>query len=77
VARRRGNWQVENAAKYFSVVSGHKRRIADPHLEIQLCQQSLEPAGIFGCLHIHSQLNSSHLQVNNRRELQLALKLYF
>jgi hypothetical protein len=56
---------------YFSVVSAHNRGIADPHLEIQLCQQSLEPAGIFGRLPPHS-----HLQANNRRELQPALKLY-
>src|SRR6266481_6264275 len=38
--------------------------IADPHLESQLCQQSLEPAGISGRLHPHSYVDSSQLQIS-------------
>src|ERR1700704_449503 len=38
--------------------------IADPHLKTQLCQQSLEPAGISGRLHPHSYLDSSQLQIS-------------
>ena len=40
------------------------RGIADPHFETQLCQQSLEPAGISGSLHPHSHVHSSLLQVS-------------
>src|SRR5712691_3017391 len=40
------------------------RWIADPHLKTQLCQQSLEPAGIPGRLHPHSHVDSSPLQVS-------------
>src|SRR5258708_13238529 len=40
------------------------RWIADPHFETQLCQQSLEPAGISGPLHPHSPVDSSQLQVS-------------
>src|SRR5260370_41580577 len=40
------------------------RWIADPHFETQLCQQSLEPAGISGRLHPLSHVDSSQLQVS-------------
>src|ERR1700688_1492544 len=40
------------------------RWIADPHLKTQLCQQSLEPAGISGRLHPHAHVDSSQFQVS-------------
>src|ERR1700726_2330631 len=40
------------------------RWITDPHFETQLCEQSLEPAGISGRLHPHAHVDSSQLQVS-------------
>src|SRR3984957_12358201 len=39
------------------------RGVPDPHFEIQLRQQSLEPAGIAGRFHPHLHLDSSQLQI--------------
>src|SRR5262249_10345635 len=39
-------------------------RIADPQLESQFCQQSLEPARISGSLHSYPNVDSSLLQIS-------------
>src|ERR1700686_2483654 len=48
----------------FDALRLYLRWITDPHFETQLCEQSLEPAGISGRLHPHAHVDSSQLQVS-------------